>query len=61
MVRSSGTRRVTLFTDPVISHECGKDRKVFTISGTYRWSFNKWIQNERNCLNYKYVFSNDNL
>jgi hypothetical protein len=61
MVKSSGTRRVTLFTDPVISHEYGKDRKVFTTSGTYRWSFNKRIQNERNCLNYEYVFNNDNL
>jgi hypothetical protein len=60
MVRSSGTRRVILFTDPVISHECGKDRNVFTTSGTYRWSFNKRIQNERNCLNYEYVFNNDN-
>jgi hypothetical protein len=61
MVRSSGTRRVILFTDPVISHECEKDRRVFTTSGTYRWSFNKRIQNERNCLNYEYVFNNDNL
>jgi hypothetical protein len=48
-------------TDPVISHECEKDRRVFTTSGTYRWYFNKRIQNERNCLNYEYVFNNDNL
>jgi hypothetical protein len=61
MVRSSGTRRVILFTDPMISHECEKDRRVFTTSGTYRWSFNKRIQNERNCLNYEYVFNHDNL
>ena len=61
MVRSSGTRRVILFTDPMISHECEKDRRVFTTSGTYRWSFNKRIQNERNCLNYEYVFNNHNL
>ena len=31
---SSGTRRVNL-----VSHEWGKDREVFTTSGTYPWSF----------------------
>ena len=36
---TSGTRRVTLVTNLVISHERGKDRKVFTKSGTYPWSF----------------------
>ena len=30
-----GTRRVDLVTNPVINHEWGKDRKVFTTSGTY--------------------------
>ena len=36
----SGTNcRVNLVTNPVISHECGKDREVFTTSGTYPWSF----------------------
>ena len=36
---TSGTRRVNLVTNPVISRECGKDREVFTTSGTYPWSF----------------------
>ena len=35
---TSDTRRVNLVTDPVISHERGKDREVFTTSGTYPWS-----------------------
>jgi hypothetical protein len=34
---TSGTRRVNLVTNPVISHEWGKDREVFTTSGTYPW------------------------
>jgi hypothetical protein len=36
---TSGTRLVNLVTNPVISHEWGKDREVFTTSGTYPWSF----------------------
>jgi hypothetical protein len=36
---TSGTRRVSLVTNPVISHERGKDREVLTTSGTYPWSF----------------------
>jgi hypothetical protein len=36
---TSGTRRVNLVTNPVISHERGKEREVFTTSGTYQWSF----------------------
>jgi hypothetical protein len=36
---TSGTRRVNLVTNLVISHERGKDRDVFTASGTYLWSF----------------------
>jgi hypothetical protein len=32
---TSGTRRVNLITNPVINHEWGKDREVFTTSGTY--------------------------
>jgi len=36
---TSDTRRVNLVTNPVISHERGKDREVFTTSGTYPWSF----------------------
>jgi len=33
-----GTRRVTLVTNRVISHELGQDWKVLTTSGTYPWS-----------------------
>jgi hypothetical protein len=36
---TSGIRRVNLVTNPVISSEWGKDREVFTTSGTYPWSF----------------------
>ena len=36
---TSGTRRVNLHTNLVISHEWGKDREVFTTSGKYPWSF----------------------
>jgi hypothetical protein len=36
---TSGTRCVNLVTNPLISHEWGKDREVFTTSGTYPWSF----------------------
>jgi hypothetical protein len=36
---TSGIRRVNLVTNPVISREWGKDREVFTKSGTYPWSF----------------------
>jgi hypothetical protein len=36
---TNGTRRVNLVTNPVISREWGKDREVFTTSGTYPWSF----------------------
>ena len=32
---TGGTRRVTLLSNPVISHEWGKNLKVFTTSGTY--------------------------
>ena len=30
---------MNLAINPVISHERGKDREVFTTSGTYPWSF----------------------
>jgi len=36
---ASDTRSVNLVVNPVISHERGKDREVFTTSGTYPWSF----------------------
>jgi hypothetical protein len=35
----SDTHRVNLVTNPVISHERGRDWEVFTTSGTYPWSF----------------------
>ena len=36
---TSDTRRVNLVTNPVISHERGKDQEVLTTSGPYPWSF----------------------
>ena len=36
---TSGTHRVNLVTNLVISHEWGMDWEVFTISETYLWSF----------------------
>ena len=36
---TSGSRRINLVTNPTISREWGKDREVFTTSGTYSWSF----------------------
>jgi hypothetical protein len=36
---TSDTRYVSLFTNPVISHERGKDREVFTIIGTDEMGF----------------------
>ena len=35
----SGTCRVNLVINPVISHERRKDQEVSTTSGTYPWSF----------------------
>jgi len=36
---TSDTRRVNLVTNPMISHEWGKEWEVFTTIGTYPWSF----------------------
>ena len=36
---TSGTRRVNLVTNLVISYERGKDREMITTSGTHPWSF----------------------
>ena len=36
---TSDTRHTNLVTNPVISHERGKDREVFTTRGTYPRSF----------------------
>ena len=38
------TRRINLVTNPVISHERGKDREVFATSGTYLWSYALLVQ-----------------
>jgi hypothetical protein len=35
---TSSTRRVNLVTNPVTSHQRGKNWEVFTTSGTYPWS-----------------------
>jgi hypothetical protein len=40
---TSGTRRVYLVIDTVISHEWGKDREVFTTSGTYYVIYDTYI------------------
>jgi hypothetical protein len=48
---TSDTLRVNLVTNPVISHERGKDRRVFTTSGTYSWSIVTQIfHNDHDCL-----------
>ena len=59
---TSGSRRVNLVTNPVISHEWGKYREVLTTSGRYPWSYcdadtggdgktfevmNVWMRNSR--------------
>jgi hypothetical protein len=36
---TSGTPRVNLVTNLIISHERGKDREVLATSSTYPWSF----------------------
>ena len=36
---TSDSRRVTLVTKPVVSHEWSKDREVLMTSGKYPWSF----------------------
>jgi hypothetical protein len=57
---TSGTRRVNLVTNPVISREWGKDREVFTTSGTYPWLFVTQIFHFKSAINmhsvYKYIF-----
>ena len=40
---TSGTRRVTLVTNPMISHERGTDREVFAPSGTYCHLWHRYI------------------
>jgi hypothetical protein len=45
---TSDTRRVNLVTNPVISRKWGKDRAVFTTSGTYPWSLSKNFISIRN-------------
>jgi hypothetical protein len=36
-IPTSGTRRVNLVTNPVISRERGNDHEVLTTSGRYSW------------------------
>ena len=36
---NNDTRPFSLVTNPVIRHEWGKEREVFTTRGTYPWSF----------------------
>jgi len=36
---TSGTRRVTILTNPVIKHGWGKDLKVVTSSVAYSWTY----------------------
>jgi hypothetical protein len=36
---TSDTRHVNLVTSTVTSHQRGKDREVFTTSGTHPWSY----------------------
>ena len=40
---TSGTRRVTLVTKPVIIYKGGKDRIMIMTTGPYPWSFVKQI------------------
>jgi hypothetical protein len=47
---TSDTRRVNLVTNPVISHEWGKDREVFMTSGTSNSSFKLSLYNVRPSL-----------
>jgi hypothetical protein len=35
----SAIRRVILVTNPIISHEGGRERIMITTNGTYPWSF----------------------
>jgi hypothetical protein len=51
---TSGTRRVNLVTNPVISREWGKDREVFTTSGTYPWSLSQKIISIRHGVSLSY-------
>jgi hypothetical protein len=50
---TSGTCRVNLVTIPVISHEWGKDREVFTTSGTYSKSHD--VQINHNWVNFEFL------
>jgi hypothetical protein len=36
---TSGTRRINLVTNPVITYESGQDPEVIPTSGTYPWSY----------------------
>ena len=49
---TSGTRRVNLVTNPVISRELGKDREVFTTSKVLSRMYKQMTQN-------RYVYRNN--
>jgi hypothetical protein len=61
---TSGIRPVNLVTNTVISREWGKDRGVFTTSGTYPWSFVTQIshngQPSKNFRSYDFNFTKRN-
>jgi hypothetical protein len=58
------TRCVTLATNPVIRHECGKNLFVITTNGTYPWSFVTYISACRcawNASTYKRKIHNEKI
>jgi hypothetical protein len=52
---TSGTSRVNLVTNLVISHERGKNQEVFTTSRIYPWSFVRFLAESNHKLR-KVVF-----
>jgi hypothetical protein len=44
-------RNQNLVTNPVISDELGKDREVFTTSGTYPWSLSLHVSSNLSAPN----------
>jgi hypothetical protein len=51
------SRRGTLVTIPVINPEWGKDREVFSTSGTYSWSFVLKQLDIRVCFHFSIISS----
>jgi hypothetical protein len=52
---TSGTRRVNIVTNPIISREWVNDREVLTISGKYRWSLWTRHYDKRDDFNFPIV------